>query len=187
MPASQPRFAHRVELRTIAKPFAKTEHHVAIVSDRPAMWTALFAALDGAQRFVIDAAPSAATELVIWDVARAPAAGLRAPLWWVLDATAFPELAQAKEVDGVRYADSPRGRLWSSAAWPPKDAAGARRLFETWQQLHYAPVAYTAPAVVLAPAHVSIGQASGALRDTLSVVLAALFALERILAHVRRR
>jgi hypothetical protein len=188
MPAAQPRFAHRVGLRTLAKPFAKTEHHVAIVSDRAAAWTALFAALDGPQRFVVDAAPGPGTELVVWDVAQAPAAGLRALLWWVPDASAFPELKQAKEVDGLRYADSARGRLWSSAAWPPKDADGARKLFETWQQLHYAPLAYTAPTTVLAPADVApAGQASGALRDTLMMVLAALFALERILTHVRRR
>jgi hypothetical protein len=188
MPATRPRFAHHVELRPLAKPFAKTEHHVAIVSDRPAAWTALFAAVDGSQRFIVDAAPGANTELVIWDVAQAPPAGLRAPLWWVPDAAAFPELKQAKEVDGLRYADSAHGRLWSSAAWPAKDADGARKLFETWQQLHYAPLAYSAPATVLAPADAAPGaQAGGALRDTLMMVLAALFALERIVAHARRR
>jgi hypothetical protein len=188
MPASLPAFAHRVELRTAAKPFARTEHRVAVVSDRPDVWKRLFAALEGPQRFVVDAEPGAATELVIWDVPRAPAPGLHAPLWWVGDATAFPELKQAREVDGMRYADSVRGRLWSAAAWPPKDADGARKLFETWQQLHYAPVAYTAPPMVLAPSHAAPGeQASGALRATLMMVLAALFALERILAHVRRR
>jgi hypothetical protein len=188
MPATQPRFAHRVELRTLARPLAKTEHHVAIASDRPAMWTALFAALEGPQRFVVDAAPGAATELVVWDLPQAPAAHVRAPLWWVVDATAFPELKQAKQVDGMRYADSSRGRLWSSAAWPPKDADAARKLFETWQQLHYPPVAYTAPASVLLPVHpASVEQAGGALRNTLMMALAALFALERILAHARRR
>jgi hypothetical protein len=188
MPATQPRFAHRVHLRTLAKPFARTEHHVAIVSDRAAAWTALFAATDGPQRFVVDAAPGAATELLIWDVGQAPASGLRAPLWWVTDSGAFPELKQAKDVDGLRYADSARGRLWSSASWPPKDADGARKLFETWQQLHYAPLAYTAPTTVLAPADAAPDvHATGALRDTLMMVLAALFALERILTHVRRR
>jgi hypothetical protein len=188
MPATQPRFAHRVELRTLAKPFEKTEHHVAIVSDRAAAWAALFAALDGPRRFVIDAAPGAGTELVVWDVAQAPPSGLRAPLWWVTDAGAFPELKQAKDVDGMRYAGSARGRLWSSAAWPPKDADGARKLFETWQRLHYAPIAYTAPAAVLAPADAGAGvQAGGALRDALMWVLAALFAMERMLTHVRRR
>jgi hypothetical protein len=188
MPAVRPRFAHRVELRTLARPFAKTEHHVAIVSDRPAAWSALFAAIDGPQRFIVDGAPGPATELVIWDVAQAPPAGLRAPLWWVPDATAFPELKQAKEIDGMRYADSARGRLWSSAAWSAKDADGARKLFETWQQLHYAPLAYTAPATALAPAGAApVAEAGGALRDTLMMVLAALFALERILAHARRR
>jgi hypothetical protein len=41
---------------------------------------------------------------------------------------------------------------------------------------------------VLAPADATpAGQAAGALRDTLMMVLIALFALERILTHVRRR
>jgi hypothetical protein len=188
MPSNLPRFAHRVELRTFSTPFAKSEHHVAVASERAAQWIALFAALDGPQRFVVDPAPGAGTELVIWDLPQAPPANLRAPLWWVLDTTAFPELKKAKEVDGLRYADSARGRLWTSTFWPPKDAQAARKLFETWQQLHYAPVPYTAPSIVLAPGQADTGgQAGGALRDALMMALAALFALERLLTHVRRR
>jgi hypothetical protein len=187
MPAVQPQFGHRVELRTLARPAAKSVHHVAIVSERAGEWRRLFEALDGAQRFVIDAAANEKTELVIWDSAQAPPARMRAPLWWVLDVTAFPELRQAKEVDGLRYADSARGRLWTAAAWPPKDADSGRRLFETWQQLHYAPVAFTAPPQVLPAGNSDHGeQASGALRGVLMMALVALFALERVLAHVRR-
>jgi hypothetical protein len=188
MPAVRPQFAHRVELRTQAKPFEKIERHVAIVSERTAAWRALFASLDAPQRYVIDRSPGASTELVVWDVARAPPPALRAPLWWVGDASAFPELKQAKEVEGMRYADSPRGRLWASDVWPPTDADGARRLFETWQRLHYAPVAYTAPSIVFAASDVGpVAHAGGALRETLMMILVALFALERILTHARRR
>jgi hypothetical protein len=188
MPAARPRFAHRVELRTWARPVAPLGRRVAIVSERPAAWRALFASLDGPQRFIVDDAPDARTELVVWDVARLPAAGLLAPLWWVGDATALPELQGAKEVDGLRFADSAHGRLWTSTAWPPRDADGARRLFETWQQLHYPPVPYTAPATVLDAGDAAPGaQASGALREILLIVLLALFALERILTHARRR
>jgi hypothetical protein len=188
MPAALPRFAHRVELRTLARPAASSEHRVAIVSKRADAWRKLFASLDGPQRFVVEDAPSGKAELVVWDVAQAPPAGLRAPLWWVGDDSAFPELKQAKQVDGLRYADSPRGRLWASAAWPPKDADGARTLFETWQRLHYAPVAYTAPSqAIAASGRTTGGEASGALRNVLMMALAALFALERILTHARRR
>jgi hypothetical protein len=188
MPAARPQFAHRVELRTRSEPLAKTEHHVAIVSERRAAWRLLFDSLDGPRRFIVDDAPNGKTELVVWDVTQAPPAGLRAPLWWIGDATAFPELRRAKDVDGLRYADSARGRLWTSATWPPKDADAARKLFETWQQLHYPAVPYTAPATVLAAGNAAPGpQASGALRDALAIALVALFAMERMLTHAGRR
>ena len=188
MPATLPRFRHRVELRTLAKPHPKTEHRVAVVSAEPEPWHRLFAALDGPRRFVVDEAPNAKTELVVWDRPEAPPSALRAPLWWVVDPAAFPELSNAPQVDGMRYADSARGRLWASSAWPPKNAQDARALFEIWQRLHYAPVAFTAPPQLLAPAHIAgVSQPSGALRETLTMVLIALFALERMLTHARRR
>lgn len=186
MPAGQPRFRHRVELRTSATPFANPEHRIAVVSKRAAQWRVLFAALEG--RYVVTDNPDARSELVVWDVADAPPANLHAPLWWIGDASAFPELRNAPSVDGIRYADSARGRLWSSAAWPPADADAARSLFESWQRLHYAAVAYPAPSQVIAasPGVPSV-PAAGALRELLVIALAALFALERILAHASRR
>lgn len=188
MPAALPQFAHRVELRTQARPFARSEYRVAIVSKRAARWRALFAALDGPRRYLVEDAPNDKTALVIWDVAQAPPATLRAPLWWIGDASAFPELRNAKTVDGLRYVDSARGRLWSSAAWPPQDADAARRLFETWQRLHFAPVAYTAPSQLVAAVAATHADApGGALRDLLMKALIALFALERIVTHARRR
>ncbi|MDB5909696.1 MAG: hypothetical protein JWP34_3810 [Massilia sp.] len=187
MPAVQPRFRHRVELRTATAPFAKTNHHVAIVSKRPGQWRALFAALDGPQRYLVTDTPDAQSELIVWDLRDAPPAGMRAPLWWIGDSTAFPELGNAPSVDGVRYADSARGRLWTSDAWPPRDADAARKVFETWQQLHYVPVAYTLPSQVLAPAGSTPVASEGSLRDQLLLVLAILFAIERILTHARRR
>jgi hypothetical protein len=188
MPAVLPRFHHRIELRTVAAAFAHSEHHVAIVSARADEWRKLFAALDGPRRYLIDEEPGAKTELLIWDKPQAPAPGIHAPLWWVGDDTAFPELRNAKQVDGMRYADSERGRLWSSPAWPPKDADSARRLFETWQGLHYAPVPYTAPPQSIAPSRGwSAGAVEGELRRLLAMLAVALFALERILTHARRR
>jgi hypothetical protein len=186
MPAVQPHFRHRVELRTAAAPFANPEHRVAVVSKRAAQWRMLFAALDG--RYVVTDSPEAQSELVVWDVAELPPASLRAPLWWISDASAVPELRNAPSVDGIRYADSARGRLWSSAAWPPADADAARALFESWQRLHVAPVAYPAPSqVIAATPNAPVLPASGALRNLLVAALAALFALERIVAHASRR
>lgn len=188
MPAEKPRFRHQVELRTKPVPFAKTEHRIAIVSKRAAEWRALFAALSGPQRYLIDETISGKPELVIWDVPEAPPAALHAPLWWIGDASAFPELKNAKQVDGLHYADSTRGRLWHSEVWPPKDAASARRLFEDWQRLHYPPVAYVAaPQVLPADPAAPLGAGTRALRDMLSIALIALFALERIVTHASKR
>jgi hypothetical protein len=182
MPALRPQFRHKVELRTTAPPPVKSEHRVAIVSKRPAQWRALFAAMDG---YVVTDSADAKSELIVWDVPEAPPAGLRAPLWWIGDASAFPELRGAAAVEGMRYADSARGRLWSAA--PPADAGAARGMFETWQRLHYAPVPYLAPSQSIAASQVQLPPVTGVLRDMLMIALAALFALERILAHASRR
>lgn len=188
MPAARPQFSHRVEVRTLPTPFQPGEHHVAIVSDRAAQWRRLFEAAPATHRFVIDLEPGEGTELIVWDKEQAPPAGLRAPLWWAGTAAAFPELEKATEVNGLRYADSTHGRLWTFAAWPPKTAEGARRLFEDWQRLHYAPVPFTMPSQVIHASHAArANEAEGALRDILALVVAGLFALERILAHARRR
>lgn len=176
MPAAVPRLAHQLVVRSRPAPFAKSERHVAIVSQRASQWRVLFTALNG---YVIDDEPGAKSELIVWDVPQAPPAGLRAPLWWIGDATAFPELKG-------RYADSARGRLWSEA--PAMDADAGRALFETWQRLHYAPVAYPTPTQVIAAAPgAAMAPASGALHSMLVFALMALFALERILAHASRR
>jgi hypothetical protein len=79
-----------------------------------------------------------------------------------------------------------RGRLWHAEL--PHDPDGARALFAAWQRQHLGPQPYTAPAQVLvADAAAPAGPASGALRRWLGLALVALFALERIVTHVRRR
>lgn len=187
MPAQRPAMAHQVTVRSKPAQPVNTEHRIAIVSKRASQWRALFAALDGSQRYVVTAQPGPKSELIVWDVPEAPPAGLRAPLWWIGDATAFPELKNAAVVDGLRHADSARGRLWSHAAWPAADAGAARRQFETWQRLHYPALAYTAPPQLLAAAPAAAqAPLNGALRNIMSLALIALLALERILAHARR-
>jgi len=188
MPASLPQFVHPLALRTLARPAMPAEVHVLINSARAGEWRRMFAALDGPLRVVVDDLPGAKTELIVWDQPEAPPSALRAPLWWVADTTAFPELAKAPAAAGMRYADSPRGRLWTSPAWPPANPDAARRLLETWRSLHYAPLAYTAPAHSFSASTVPASvHANGALRGFLMLALAALFALERILTHARRR
>ncbi len=188
MPATPPQFRHALDLRTLAKPSVPGEVHVAVAGERAGEWRRMFAALNGPLRAVVEEAPGAKTELIVWDQSEAPPASMRAPLWWVADASAFPELAKAPTVDGIRYADSARGRLWTSDAWPPSDPAAARRLLETWRSLHYAPLAYTAPSQSFAASSVpSTTHADGALRGFLMWALVVLFALERSVTHARRR
>lgn len=188
MPAVLPQFRRPVVLRTLAKPLARTESHVAIVSTRPQEWRRMFAALDGPLRVVVDSTPGPKTELIVWDTPDAPPAGMRASLWWTTNAGAFTELAQSKAVGAIRYADGARGRVWASNAWPPSDPAAARALLDTWRELHYAPLPYTAPSMAFASTNAPArDSASGALRDLLMLALIALFALERILTHARRR
>ncbi len=188
MPASPPQFAHQVVIRSRPRAAPLSERHVILFSKRPEKWQALFSALDGPNRYVVSTTAHRAAELVIWDLPEAPPADLRAPLWWIGDSTAFPELQKAALVDGVRYTDSPRGRLWTSAAWPASDPDTARAQFETWQRLHYPPVAYPYASGVIAPvARAPVTYASGALHYLLTMALLALFALERILTHARRR
>lgn len=184
MPALVPEFGRRIELRTLARQPEKAERRVHIASERPDQWRRVFA-LEG---IAIDEVAGAKTSLVVWDRKDAPPAALRAPLWLVADATAFPELATAPQVDGLRYADSPRGRLWHSGAWPPKTADAARTLLDDWQRLHAGPPAYTAPSRVFEASGAGrVPEPSGALRDMLMAALVALFVLERILTHARRR
>jgi hypothetical protein len=192
MPAALPRLRHTVTVRAQAAPLAPSGHHVAVYSQRADEWRKLFGALDGPRRYVIanvlDEQPASEAELVIWDLPQSPPAGLRAPLWWVADTTAFPELAGAPQADGMRYLDSPRGRLWSAAWLPPRDADSARTMFGTWERLHAGVQPYTAPPQ--APAvdtHVPAGPTGGALRDAIAAALLVLFAFERIVTHARRR
>jgi hypothetical protein len=188
MPATQPQFRRPVLLRTLAAPAPRVDAHVAIFSTRAPEWRRLFAALDGPLRVVVDERPNPKTELLVWDLPDAPPATLRAPLWWTTDTAAFTELAQSKALGAMRYADGPRGRVWASTAWPPRDAGAARALLDTWRELHYGPLPYTAPSQAFAATNVAPrSQASGALREFFMLALVALFALERILTHARRR
>lgn len=184
MPAVSPEFGRRIDLRTLARPAPKDERRVYIASERPEQWRRVFAAGGVA----IDATPGAKTTLIVWDRLDAPPPELRAPLWLVANPAAFPELLKAARLDDLRYADSPRGRLWHSAAWPPKNHDAARMLLDDWQRLHAGPPVYTMPSRVFAASpSARVFEASGALRDILMAVLVALFVFERILTHARRR
>jgi len=188
MRASRPVFGRQVELRAHAAKPANLEHHVFIASERAAEWRRMFTALDGPENVVVDAAPGAATSLIVWDRPAAPPASMKASLWLVTDPAAFPELAKAASLGALRYAATTRGRVWYNAAWPPRDADSARRLLDDWQQLHVGPRPYMLQSQVFAASKEARAPApSGGLRDILLIALVALFVLERSLAHVRRR
>lgn len=198
MPARLPQFAHAVTLRITAPvvkgAVQKTEHRIVLATapERAQAWRSLFAAFDvaggGNERYVLTDSPDGKTELIVWDQRDAtPPASWRAPLWWIAP-NALPELAAAASVSvnglTLKYADSARGRLWASSAWPAQDADGARAIYEAWQLLTHAAPAYPAPPQTLATGRSAMPGASPA--AWLAWLLLALFLLERILTHARR-
>lgn len=204
MPAHMPQFDHRVELRTAVAPLVAASRPVAdvrhialtVTDERGAAWRALFTAFDqggGARHYDIAASPQATTELIVWDMpGQAPPAGWHAPHWWLGNGQAWPELKRGATVTingiALRYTDSQRGRLWTSDAFPPRDADTARALYEAWRLLAAAPApSYPAPSQVFAVAAAVLPDAAEA-RPAIwgALALLALFLLERTLTHARR-
>lgn len=212
MPAAMPQFAHAVTLRvrpsSAASPETPAPHRIALATtpERADLWRATLAAFDragtGKARYAISETPDAQTELIIWDKEGAPPPQWRAPLWWIGSAASVPELAPSPppsaslsapssvtvSLNGIalRYADSARGRLWAVDA--PRDADAARALYDSWQALKGAAPAYPAPDTTL-PARRSAPSLSpdAAPASWLPLALLALFGLERMVTHARRR
>jgi len=190
--------------QSIASPTASAavavEQHIALAAPatRVAAWRSLFNAFDsagnGARRYKLSAEPDVSTTLIVWDTPNAvPPAAWRATDWWIAPSpSAFPELAKTSTltINGVtlKYADSPRGRLWTSDAFPPRDADTARALYDAWQLLSAAPApAYAMPSQTFAAARGTLPAITDAKPATwLAFALLALFMIERILAHARR-
>ncbi|MCG2584832.1 BatA domain-containing protein [Massilia sp. TS11] len=185
MPAHQPALRHALAVRSRVAAGVPAPVHVAVQSSRPEAWQPFFAAARAnGLAIVFDSAPGAATELIVWDQPEAPPAGLRAPLWWWTDARLAGPLALQQ--GGLRIGDNAHGRSWLLPG-PPQDAASARRLYESWQQLHPAPQPFTVASQNLAAsASPAAALPNGALRDSLAWVLLIVFLLERLLSHVRR-
>lgn len=188
MPALLPKARHELVLRSSAAKPDWPAREVALVGERTEQWRRFFdAASAGGQPFRLTSAPGAKTDVVVWDTPTAPPPTMKAPLWWAAQPAAFDALARAPEVAGLRYADSPHGRVWSASAMPPKDADSARWLLGMWQRLHYPAVPYSAPSQTLAPVPDAPSRGTGiALRHFLDMLLVLLLAAERMLAHVRR-
>jgi hypothetical protein len=185
MPALPPRLSHAVDLRvapSAAGATAPRERHVVVAApaERLARWKALFAAFgtaaDGASRYIVDDAPSPATELIVWDHADAnPPADWKAALWW-------------RTASDNAQTPTPQGLVWSAPQWPLRDVEGARGLYERWQAAIASPAAYPMPAqAVKAERQKPLPMPSARSPEWLALLLLALFAVERILAHARRR
>lgn len=211
MPAQLPSLAHAADIRLSPAPVAaassasasaaaRAEHHIALSAppERMAVWRALFAAFEAAgdDRYIIEDKPSASTELIVWDSPAPPPPGWHAPLWWLPESatlTAFgarEPAAKPLAINGMalQVLDSPRGRLWRSSALPPQTADAARTLYETWQALARPAQPYPMPAMQLDPRRSSpLAMPNTPPAAWLAYVLLALFALERLMTHVRRR
>lgn len=191
MPAMPPRLAHALELR-LAQPAEQPvgaaamlrarERHVVVAApaQRMARWQALFAAFgtaaDGESRYVLADTPGKNTELIVWDHAdQAPPATWRAPLWW-------------RTGSAAGQAVTPQGLAWTAPQWPLDDIDGARALYERWQRASALPAAYPIPAqAIKAERAAPLPSRLARSPEWLALALLALFAIERILTHVRRR
>jgi hypothetical protein len=163
-----------------------------------AAWRATFAAFESAGhgRYIVEDKPGAGTELIVWDSPAAPPPGWHAPLWWLprpapLAAPGAKEpIANSLTINGLtlQITDSPRGRLWSSPALPPQNADAARALYETWQSLTRPAQPYPLPAQQLPPRRSApLAMPATPPAAWLAYLLLALFALERLITHARRR
>jgi len=203
MPAHLPAFAHSVAVRLQATPAnlaslpvpAALEVVLAAAPERLARWQAMLAAYaragDAQQRYRLVDTPGPATALIIWDQATPPPADWRAPHWWLGTQQRLPGKTSAITLHfnglTLNYADAPQGRLWTSDAFPPRDADVAQALYESWQQLQPA-LAQAYPMLSQDLPRLQARAASGAASPAawLAYALLALFALERILSHARR-
>jgi hypothetical protein len=199
MDATPPRLAHATEIRLApavlapaASAAAPRQHQIVLAAgkERLAAWRALLAAFavagDGRDQYLIVDAPTADTELVIWDRPEAPTAAWQAPLWW----RTVPAAAVSTSVNGLalHMEDTAQGRSWSSARWPLQDADGARALYQTWQQLTMPLAPYPLPPQSQVQWRSGVMAAvDGEPAPWLAWTLLALFILEGLLSHARRR
>ncbi|MYN04759.1 hypothetical protein GTP41_21940 [Pseudoduganella sp. DS3] len=188
MPALPPRLAHSIDLRVAAAPAAAPkvaaprERQVVVVTsaDRLPRWQALFAAFstaaDGAHRYVLSDAPSASTELIVWDKPDTqPPPSWQAKLWW-------------RTAAATGQTQSPQGLTWTAPQWPLQEVDAARALYERWQAATARPAPHPLPAQQFRaertkPLPTPLARSP----EWLAIALLALFAIERTLTHVRRR
>lgn len=199
MPALPPRLAHAIDLRLAPPPAAVSsvalpvaapgiaqrpprERHVAVSAppERMVRWQALFdafgTAADGANRYIVSDGPLPATELIVWDrPGTEPPSTWKAPLWW-------------RTAIANGQTPTPQGLVWSAPQWPLNDVDGARALYERWQQATARPASYPMPAqTIKAGRSKPLAAPLARSPEWLALALLALFAIERILAHARRR
>jgi len=193
MPALPPRLAHATDLRLAPAPAAVSqpptatrlqprERHIVVSApaERLQRWQALFAAFstaaDGGNRYVLSDTPTAVTELIVWDHPDTdPPASWKAPLWW-----------RTTNTNGQMQ--TPQGLTWTAPQWPLQDVDAARALYERWQAAIAPAPTYPMPAQALKaershPLPTPLARSP----EWLALALLALFVIERILTHARRR
>lgn len=190
MPALPPGLAHAADLRlapsaeprTTAAATPPRERHVVVSApaERLPRWQALFAAFstaaDGANRYVLSDSPTAATELIVWDRPDTePPTSWKAALWW-------------RTANANGQTQTPQGLTWTSPQWPLQDIDAARTLYERWQAATAQAVPYPMPAQALkAERKEPLPTPLARSPEWLALALLVLFAIERMLAHARRR
>ncbi|WP_426340976.1 BatA domain-containing protein [Pseudoduganella sp. S-14] len=195
MPALPPRLAHAAELRlapsataaqppvsVAAMPATPRKRHIVVSApaERLPRWQALFAAFstaaDGVNLYVLSDSPTTGTELIVWDhPGNEPPSSWKAPLWW-----------RTAAANG--QTQTPQGLAWTATHWPLQDVDAARALYERWQAATAQMATYPMPAQTMKAGRKNpLSAALARSPEWLALALLALFAIERILTHARRR
>lgn len=72
MAATMPGLRHALELRTVQPATPKREEHVAIVGKHREQWRALFTAIDGPVRYLVDDAPGERAGVIVFNAPETP-------------------------------------------------------------------------------------------------------------------
>lgn len=195
----QLRLSTEVRIQADARQAPTRTHHLMLRSDRPELWQALFRAFtvagDGRDEYIWQQQSDAKTDLIIWDSNEVPPANWHATYWWMRrPADGIPTNLVAQDnpiLVGLKLRQYQQGkvRYWltdETGRWPFTSVHETRQWFSAWQhskapQMDFAFTGFTLPRAESAVP----GQQENTRRFLLMFLLV-VFALERMVSHVKR-
>jgi hypothetical protein len=199
--AESPQLLPKTEIRVQDYPLKAPvrTHYIALRSDHPEVWQSLFRAFsvagDGQDRYVWQQQADAKTDLIIWDSNQSVPSNWQAPYWWMKrPAKELPKdwIAQNNPaLAGLALHQYQRGkvRYWlteQAGQWPMYKLEETKQWYRAWQQSRAQQVDLIYTGMQLPRAQVSQASQQENTRQLLLLCLLVIFALERMLSHVKR-